>query len=107
LENRGDLRHCGERRALYSDIDYNGHVNNVRYIQWIQDSVDPAVLEQARQARLDINYLGEVKPGETVELWKAEFSAESWDWAAAFEGRRRQGDNAEPAFRAELRIVSG
>jgi acyl-ACP thioesterase len=107
LESRGDLRHCGERRALYSDIDYNGHVNNVRYIQWIQDSIDPAVLEQARQARLDINYLGEVKPGETVELWKAEFPAESWGWAAAFEGRRRQENNTEPAFRAELRIISG
>jgi acyl-ACP thioesterase len=103
LESRGDLRQAGERRALYSDIDYNGHVNNVRYIQWIQDSMEGGLLERAGRARLDINYLGEVRPGETVELWRAEFSAEGWDWAAGFEGRRRE--EGEPAFRAELRIL--
>jgi acyl-ACP thioesterase len=105
LEGRGDLRQAGERRALYSDIDYNGHVNNVRYIQWIQDSMAPDLLEQTERARLDINYLGEVHSGETVELWQAEFPAEGWDWAAAFEGRRQVEQSREPAFRAELRIL--
>jgi acyl-ACP thioesterase len=105
LESRDDLRQAGERRALYSDIDYNGHVNNVRYIQWIQDCMDAAVLERAGRARLDINYLGEVQTGETVELWNAEFPVEGWDWAAAFEGRRRTEQAREPSFRAELRIA--
>ncbi|MDR1972817.1 MAG: acyl-ACP thioesterase [Treponema sp.] len=106
LESRGDVRRLGERRALYSDVDYNGHVNNARYIQWIQDLMDPGILESCRGARLDINYLGEVQAGETVELWEAAFPSEGWDWAAAFEGRR-QVENAQPApaFRCELRIA--
>jgi hypothetical protein len=59
---------------------------------------------------LDINYLGEVKPGQTVELWQTEIPAEGWDWAAAFEGRRSEDkrDNntpVSPAFRGELRIA--
>lgn len=66
--------------------------------------MDPALLERAGGARLDINYLGEVRSGETVELWQAEFPGEGWDWAAAFEGRRRAEQTGEPAFRAELRI---
>jgi acyl-ACP thioesterase len=108
LESRGDMRRLGERRALYSDVDYNGHVNNARYIQWIQDLMDSTLLEQCGQARLDINYLGEVRPGETVELWSTGFPSEGWDWAAAFEGRRREEQNAgPPAFRCELRVRRG
>jgi acyl-ACP thioesterase len=105
LESREDLRRAGERRALYSDVDYNGHVNNARYVQWIQDLMEPEILENCGRARLDINYLGEVKPGQAVELWRAEFPAGGWDWAAAFEGHRQdEGRDPSPAFRCELRI---
>jgi len=52
----------GERRAGYSDIDYYGHVNNARYIEWIQDMVDPGLLDMAEQLRLDVNYVSEVLP---------------------------------------------
>jgi acyl-ACP thioesterase len=104
LESRADLRLLGERRALYSDIDYNGHVNNARYIQWVQDLMDSALLERCGRARLDINYLGEVRLGETLGLWTAEFPEEGWDWAAAFEGRQSSGP---AAFRCELRIGKG
>ena len=57
------------RKACYSDIDYNGHVNNTRYIQWIQDLLDPNILETADQLRLDINYLSEVRYGEIIQLF--------------------------------------
>jgi acyl-ACP thioesterase len=102
LESREDLRPAGERRALYSDVDYNGHMNNARYIQWIQDLTEPGILEACGRARLDINYLGEVKHGQALELRQAEFPSEGWDWAAAFEGRQ---DDGAPAFRCELRIL--
>ncbi len=32
-----NLEKSFKRRASYSDLDYNGHVNNSRYIQWAQD----------------------------------------------------------------------
>ena len=68
LGQNGDPVKVGERKALYSDIDYYGHVNNARYVQWIQDAADFDILTKADQIRLDINYLSQVRPGETVEL---------------------------------------
>jgi acyl-ACP thioesterase len=111
------------RKACYSDIDFNGHVNNTRYIQWIQDIVDPEILQTAKQIRLDINYISEVRCGETIRLYLATIDgnimAGSPDNApspglqgqtplpakAAFaiEGRREDSGEAVPVFRAELR----
>jgi acyl-ACP thioesterase len=69
LEARPGLTRVGERTARYSDLDYNGHMNNTRYISWLQDLAEPDLLENAGRFRLDINYLAEVKHGEPVELW--------------------------------------
>ena len=100
LDSRANQK-IGERRALYSDIDYFGHVNNARYVQWIQDAADMDILTNADQLRLDINYLSEVLPGETVELWAASIDHPSQDGHSfAYEGRRHGSDQA--VFRAEL-----
>ncbi|MCL2270554.1 MAG: thioesterase, partial [Treponema sp.] len=100
LEERLSLRKTAEWRALYTDVDYNGHVNNVSYIRWIEDSIDPALLEQAKQMRLDINYLNEILPNEITEIWSAEIESGEGRRVFAFEGRKAQ--NGQPAFRAEL-----
>jgi acyl-ACP thioesterase len=109
LSARENLIPAGERVAAYSDIDYYGHVNNVRYVQWIQDISDPDSLDNANQMRLDINYMSEILPGERVELYTApiEHGPTSTDYPAvvssafAYEGRRKEG---QAAFRAELRL---
>ena len=95
LSERKDLIEVGRRSAAYSDIDYNGHVNNARYVQWIQDVLPIEELEAADCLRLDINYLGEVRPGSTVKI-----AAGRIDGGWALEGRHEDGD--APAFRAEL-----
>jgi acyl-ACP thioesterase len=112
LGARENLVKVGERRAGYSDIDYYGHVNNARYIQWIQDMLDPDVLDKADQLRLDINYLSEVLPGELVDLWSAPMDGGRPPESAgadypghpsagfACEGRKQ----GQAVFRAELRI---
>jgi acyl-ACP thioesterase len=92
-----NLIRAGERQALYSDIDYNGHVNNARYIQWIQDMVEPEILEHAEQMRFDINYLSEIKGGSVTELWMGPIDGSGF----AFEGRHQESNQA--VFRAELR----
>jgi acyl-ACP thioesterase len=112
LSARENLMKVGERRAGYSDIDYYGHVNNARYIQWIQDILDPDMLDKADQLRLDVNYLSEVLPGELVDLWSApidvgrppESAAADYPGrpSAAFACEGRKQDQA--VFRAELRI---
>jgi acyl-ACP thioesterase len=130
LEARDGQVKAGERKAAYSDIDYNGHVNNARYIQWIQDITEPEILERADRMRLDINYLSEIKPGEITELWSGPVTdagnggtgpegmsgngaagAATTAAAAAYEGRRQvlpspaagSAGGGQALFRAELR----
>jgi acyl-ACP thioesterase len=98
IDAETDLVKIYDRHAAYSDIDYNGHVNNARYVQWIQDAIDPDILFNARQMRLDINYLSEVKPGETIALWSCPVKLKAG--TLTIEGKH---DNADvPAFRAQL-----
>jgi acyl-ACP thioesterase len=103
LVQRNNLQKASERKALYTDVDYNGHVNNVRYVQWIEDTVDPLLLEKAERMRLDINYMNEILGGEVVEILSAPVEDEGAGVQAfAFEGRKEESGQA--AFRAELRL---
>ena len=97
---RDDLAPAYARRVAYSDIDYNEHMNNARYVQWIQDAVPEDALAGAAALRLDINYLAELLPGAEarVLLGRAEPEAD-WPRRFAFEGRTEDG---KPSFRAEL-----
>ena len=101
LKECQSLQKIAERQALYTDVDYNGHVNNVSYIRWIEDAIDPALLEQAARLRLDINYLNEILPDEITEIWSAQIKNESETYYA-FEGRK--APDGQAAFRAELRL---
>jgi hypothetical protein len=117
LDPREDLIRITGRSAQYSDIDFYGHANNARYIQWIQDVTNMDILTKASQIRLDINYLSEVMPGETVELWAATIKdtvpegtgaeIQKRDYPStpgpsfAYEGKRP--DSGQAVFRAELR----
>ena len=105
LSERSNLQKTAERKALYTDIDYNGHVNNVRYIQWIEDALASRYLEKADKMRLDINYLNEILDGDVIEIFSGKIEDETaamWNHAFAFEGRK---ENGQPAFRAELRLT--
>jgi len=102
LAENGNLQKAAERKALYTDIDYNGHVNNVRYIQWIEDTLDPLLLEKAVKMRFDINYMNEILYGEDTEIFSAPMEAEAGITAFAFEGRKKA--SGQVAFRSELRL---
>jgi acyl-ACP thioesterase len=109
LETRNSLVKISERRAAYSDIDFNGHMNNARYVQWIQDSVDGAALQNAKQLRLDINYLNETHLNDVVDIRAAPIiDDDSARFAGAaqkiaLEGRKNNDGGA--VFRAELYIL--
>ncbi|MCL2138317.1 MAG: thioesterase [Treponema sp.] len=110
LKERLLIKKITERKALYNEVDYNGHVNNVSYIRWIEDAIAPLLLEQAKTMHLDINYLSEVLPGETVELCMETIEttavplndAYSPAHVFAFEGSTKREQKNVPAFRAEL-----
>ena len=108
LEVRENLTKIMQRNALYSDLDYYGHANNARYIQWIQDAADIDILTNADQFRLDINYLNEVLPGDLIEIWAApldggadnDYYPSPPGPAFFYEGKKAGSDKV--MFRAEL-----
>jgi acyl-ACP thioesterase len=59
----------------YGDLDQNGHVNNVRYIEWMLNSL-PLEFHQAHVLRfLEVNYLAEAVCGHSVSICTSETSS--------------------------------
>ena len=48
------------------DLDRNGHVNNVRYIEWALETVPPKVLNTCGLETLAIDFVGEALLGDQV-----------------------------------------
>jgi medium-chain acyl-[acyl-carrier-protein] hydrolase len=61
---------CDEapRRVLHSDIDVNGHVNNVRYFEWILDAVADAQRDGREIASIETMFLAEAFLGDAVTV---------------------------------------
>ena len=52
----------------WSEIDTNGHVNNVKYVVWAIDAVKPEDIKTRPLKELLINYDAEVMPGDVVKI---------------------------------------
>ncbi len=105
VASRDGLELAFSRCASYSDIDYNGHMNNARYVQWIQDALPRGLLEGAGALRLDINYLAELRPGAGASVLAGPVEGDAdWPLRYAIEGRNDEG---KAAFRAELGLGKG
>lgn len=60
-----------EHKVSYSDIDTNGHANNAIYMQWAMDAVDYEITSVRAVRSYTVNFNHEIKPGESVCLYKA------------------------------------
>ncbi|MBQ3126564.1 MAG: hypothetical protein IJC15_05780 [Clostridia bacterium] len=58
----------GERRVVYSDCDYNGHINNTRYPDLLCDFLPAG--EARRVKDVVINFLGEAPLGDTLTVFR-------------------------------------
>lgn len=57
-----------ERKIGYSECDFNGHLNNNRYVEMMYDMLPDEMLTHRSAVRLDINFRHEVRRGESVSL---------------------------------------
>jgi acyl-ACP thioesterase len=53
-------------QVTYGDLDINGHVNNVRYIDWILNGLPFDYLKTHALKELEINYLSEASFGDEI-----------------------------------------
>ncbi len=56
--------------TLYSDVDMNGHINSVKYIEHILDLFPLGYYKSRRLHRLDIAYVAESHQGDQLELYR-------------------------------------
>ncbi len=93
-----DLEPLARFRVQTSDLDANGHVNNVRYAQWILDAA-PGGAHQTHVVRdYEVNFLAETRVGDEVII--------EWDGASSsprFQGRR-EGDG-KVVFAARVQVL--
>ena len=57
-----------KREVVYSDIDFNRHVNTMRYIRMMLNTLPIEYLTENRPLRLDIHFANECKLGQTLTI---------------------------------------
>lgn len=59
-------------RAEYSHLDYNGHLNSARYVEYIENALGVEYFTKHTLSQVDISYNEEIKPGEelTIKMYK-------------------------------------
>ncbi len=62
----------GSVLVSYGDLDLNGHVNNVRYIEWVLNSLPLEFHQKHTLTKLEVNYLAEAVYGKTVSMYVEE-----------------------------------
>ena len=72
------MEECGSHAVSYSDIDKNGHTNNVRYTVMAMDCLDREFVTQHPVREYEINFNREAMPSETITLRRGCSSDGDW-----------------------------
>ena len=90
LDRDAIAEHCGKlaapkgmekartREVLFSDVDFNGHTNNAKYVEWAFDTLDPQLLTAMTLDEYQINFNHETRLGDMVEIFRADTGDGSW-----------------------------
>ena len=57
-----------QRQVRYTELDVNGHMNNTRYLDWVDDLLPGVFHRDHPAAEFTVCYLSEAVEGEMVEL---------------------------------------
>lgn len=59
-----------KRKVRYNDIDLNNHVNNAKYVEWVEDCFDTSDFREKRIESLQVNFIKEAKEGQKILFYK-------------------------------------
>jgi acyl-ACP thioesterase len=57
-----------EHKVAYSDIDFNCHMNTMRYIGLMLDMVDIEQFKSNRPMRIDVHFIAECLYGQIIKV---------------------------------------
>ena len=63
-----EMGKCDNRTVRYTDLDINGHMNNCRYLDWVEDLLPSAFHEKHEIREFTLCYMSEVWEQEQVDL---------------------------------------
>ena len=72
-----ELEKCGQRKIVYSDIDFNGHMNNTKYPDMVCDFLPD--MKDRWVSSFSISYLKEGTYGDTLDIYRAPAVADFGD----------------------------
>ena len=75
-----------EHKVVYSDIDFNNHMNTMRYISLMVDMLDIELIKSNRPLRIDIHFMQECLYGQLLKV-----GMQSLDGQSLFEITREDG----------------
>ena len=67
-----ELRSHRSRTVCYTDLDRNGHMNNTKYLEWIDDLLPSQFHKGHHPREITVCYLNESREGQELQL--------SWDF---------------------------
>ena len=63
-----EMAECEERSVRYTDLDLNGHMNNCRYLDWVNDLLPSGFHRHHELREFTLCYMSEVLENEPVQL---------------------------------------
>ncbi|WP_033829152.1 acyl-[acyl-carrier-protein] thioesterase [Bacillus andreraoultii] len=100
LQDYGNIEKVYKKVIGYSDIDFNGHLNNSKYVDYVMDVFPIEKHNQFEVKSVEMNFNNEAFPGETIILYKD--ITQSEDDIIYIEGRNE--DNSKTLFKSLVEI---
>ena len=92
------LKNTAERRVSFTDLDRNGHMNNTRYMDWIDDLLSSGFHLEHTAREFTVCYLSEAREGQKLNMtWEA-----LADGAVQVDAHRITHDRDERVFSARV-----
>ena len=66
-----------KRKIHFSDLDFNSHMNNVRYVELLMDTHDSSFYNNHQVSFINLNYMKEIKEKEEVDIYTDSSSPET------------------------------
>lgn len=88
-----DAEDAGSILTHYSDVDINGHINSIKYVDHLLDLWPAAWHAQHAVRRMEISYVAEAHGGDTLAFRRKQTA--DGEWLVGISRRTASGDEAE------------
>lgn len=92
------MKNRAERTVCFTDLDRNAHMNNTRYMEWIDDLLPSAFHHTNSPKEFTVCYLSECREGQALDL--------RWDFieddVLQVDAHRTRNDTDERVFSAQI-----